>query len=228
MIKPQDLKPLSIWNGTELSAKLMLMLKDLHSKVRNSHNVRRVCYINLASVFPPVFAYTDFSNLDNSYVNKKNWMNMLVLRRPTFADNKLFYRCWRNCSLQCHNFHDLMFLRPLLLVCAMDNRTSDLPQFYPEPDMGWVGQPNFYPEFGSGILQNFLKILSGQSYGIFKNFANFYPDLTTASKGTFRGPLEPLLAFPDHWYLRWICIHRLPRFCLHKRLPFLFSGQLFM
>lgn len=85
---------------------------------------------------------------------------MLVLRRPTFADNKLFYRCWRNCSLQCHNFHDLMFLRPLL-VCAMDNRTSDLPQFYPEPDMGWVGQPNFYPEFGSGILQN---------------FRNFYPD----------------------------------------------------
>ena len=71
MIKPQDLKPLSIWNGTELSAKLMLMLEDLHSKVRNGHDVRRVCYINLVSVFLPVFAYTDFSNLDNSYVNKK-------------------------------------------------------------------------------------------------------------------------------------------------------------
>ena len=42
-------------------------------------------------------------------------------------------------------------------------------------------------KFLSGVwLWHFAKIskfLSGQSYGIFKNFANFYPDPTTASKG---------------------------------------------
>ena len=50
---------------------------------------------------------------------------------------------------------------------------------------------NFYPE---NCLRHFAKIakfLSGQTYGISKNFANFYPVLDTAFEGIFQGPLFP-------------------------------------
>jgi hypothetical protein len=39
-----------------------------------------------------------------------------------------------------------------------------------------------------GFLSISLKILSGHCYGKNEKFANFYPDLGMASKGTFRGP----------------------------------------
>jgi len=47
---------------------------------------------------------------------------------------------------------------------------------------------NSYPENCLWHFTKIVKFLSGQTYGISKNFANFYLDLDQASEGTFRGP----------------------------------------
>ena len=47
---------------------------------------------------------------------------------------------------------------------------------------------NFYPEKCLWHFPKIAKFLSGQTYGISKNFANFYPVLDTAFEGIFQGP----------------------------------------
>ena len=53
MIKMEYWERLSMRKSTELSAKLVL--EDLHSEVRNSHDVRRVRHIIMPSIFTASF-----------------------------------------------------------------------------------------------------------------------------------------------------------------------------
>jgi hypothetical protein len=70
--------------------------------------------------------------------------------------------------------------------------------FYLESDMGWFGPLEFYPE---NWIWHFAKILKiyPDCQGFSKKKSNFYPDLTTASKGAFKGPTKALSATNAKW-----------------------------
>ena len=59
---------------------------------------------------------------------------------------------------------------------------------------------NSYPENCLWHFAKIAKFLSGQTYGISKNFASFYPVLDTASEGIFRGP--------PAWYIHSTAAHQ--------------------